>query len=81
MGDDIGSGLLSMAVCFDFPSTNVVQLSNRKYVVYGCLRTIHDSLSLDPNRCHYPLITYLSLDSNSCQQAAPPREAFSIKVQ
>ena len=29
MGDDIGSGLSSMAVCFDFCSTNVVQLSNR----------------------------------------------------
>jgi hypothetical protein len=29
MGDDIGSGLLSMAVCFDFRSTNLVQLSNR----------------------------------------------------
>ena len=29
MGDDIGSGLLSMSVCFDFCSTNVVQLSNR----------------------------------------------------
>ena len=29
MGDDIGSGLSSMAVCFDFRSTNVVQLSNR----------------------------------------------------
>ena len=28
MGDDIGSGLSSMAVCFDFRSTNVVQLSN-----------------------------------------------------
>ena len=28
MGDDIGSG----SVCFDFRSTNVVQLSNRKYV-------------------------------------------------
>ena len=27
MGDDIGWGLLSMAVCFDFCSTNVVQLS------------------------------------------------------
>ena len=27
MGDVIGSGLLSMAVCFDFRSTNVVQLS------------------------------------------------------
>ena len=29
MGDDIGSGLLSLAVCFDFCSTNIVQLSNR----------------------------------------------------
>ena len=29
MGDDIGLGLSSMAVCFDFRSTNVVQLSNR----------------------------------------------------
>ena len=29
MGDDIGSGLSSMAVCFDFRLTNVVQLSNR----------------------------------------------------
>ena len=56
MGDDIGSG----SVCFDFCSTNVVQLSNRKYVVYGRLTTIDESLSLDPNRCDYPLITYLS---------------------
>jgi len=30
MGDDIGSGLSSMAACFDFRSTNVVQLSNQK---------------------------------------------------
>jgi hypothetical protein len=29
MGDDINSGLLSVAVCFDFRSTNVVQLSNQ----------------------------------------------------
>ena len=27
MGDAIGSGLWSMAVCFDFRSANVVQLS------------------------------------------------------
>ena len=33
MGDDIDSG----SVCFDFRSNNVVQLRNRKYVVYGCL--------------------------------------------
>ena len=29
MGDDIGSGLSSMAVCYDFRSTNKVQLSNQ----------------------------------------------------
>ena len=28
MDDDIGLGLSSMAICFDFLSTNVVQLSN-----------------------------------------------------
>ena len=55
MDDDIGSG----SVCFDFPSTNGGQLSNQKYVFYGCLTTLDDRLSLDPNRNHYPLITYL----------------------
>ena len=35
MGDDISLG----SVCFDFRSTNVVQLSNQKYVVYGHLTT------------------------------------------
>ena len=33
MGDGIGSGLLSMAVYFDFHSTNVVQLSNLKPIL------------------------------------------------
>ena len=54
MGDDIGSG----SVCFDFCSTNVVQLSNWKYVVYRGLTTIEDTMSLDLNQCHNPLITY-----------------------
>ena len=57
MGDDIGLG----SVCFDFCSTKVVQLSNRKYVVYGRLMTIDNTLLLDPNQCHYPLITYPNL--------------------
>ena len=38
----------------------VVQLSAAEYVVYGCLTTIEDSLSLNPNRCHHQLITQLS---------------------
>ena len=48
MGDDIGLGLSSMAVCFDFRSTNVVQLSNRTPYFYRF-------------RCHHPLITQLNL--------------------
>ena len=47
MGDDIGLGLSSMAVCFDFCSTNVVQLSNRNLYFYRF-------------GCHHPLITQLS---------------------
>ena len=47
MGDVIGSGLLSMAVCFDFLSTNVVQLSNWNPYFYWF-------------RCRHPLITQLT---------------------
>ena len=47
--DDIGSGLWSMAVCFDFPSTNVVQLSNQNTYFYRL-------------QCHHPLITQLTLN-------------------
>ena len=36
----------------------VVQLSAAQYVVYGRLTTIDVSLSLNPNRCHHPLINY-----------------------
>ena len=46
MGDDIGSG----SICFDFHSTNVMQLSDWNDVISGVLTTIDDSLSLDPNR-------------------------------
>ena len=49
MGDDI---------CFDFCATNVCSAS--QYAIYGRLTTIDDSLSLNPNRCHHPLITQLS---------------------
>ena len=34
MGDDISLGLLSVAVCFDFRTTNVVQLSNLNQYFY-----------------------------------------------
>ena len=47
MGDDIGLGLLSMFVDFDFRSTNVVQLSNHNLYFYWF-------------RCHHPLITQLT---------------------
>ena len=49
MGDDIGLDLLSMAVCFDFRSTNVVQLSNRNPYFYRF-------------QCHNPLITQLRFE-------------------
>ena len=51
MGDD-GLGLLSMAVCFDFHSINVVQLSNQNPYFYQF-------------RCHHPLITQLSFEDKS----------------
>jgi len=44
MGDDNGLGLLPMAVCFDFHSTNVVQLSNQNPYFYRF-------------QCHHPIIT------------------------
>ena len=46
MGDDIGLGLWSMAVCFDFRSNNVVQLSNHSLYFYQF-------------PCHNQLITQL----------------------
>ena len=46
MGDDIGLGLSSMVICFDFRSTNVVQLSNRNPHFYWF-------------RSYHPLITQL----------------------
>ena len=52
MGDDINSGLLSMAICFDFRSTNVVQLSNRNLYFYRF-------------QCNHPLITQLSMNHYS----------------
>ena len=55
MGDDISSGLLSMAVCFDFCSTNLVQLSNGNPYCYQF-------------RCHHSLITQLSAGYNASQK-------------
>ena len=47
MGDNIGLGLLFMSVCFEFCSTNVVQLSNWNPHFYWF-------------RCNHPLITQLT---------------------
>jgi hypothetical protein len=57
MGDEIGSG----SVCFSF-SLNLQ--SAAQFVVYGCLMTLDDSLSLNPNRCQHPLITQLRYKKN-----------------
>ena len=51
MDDDIGSDLLSIAVCFDFCSTNTVQFSNLNPYFYRF-------------QCHHPLITKISLCNN-----------------
>ena len=64
MGDDIRSG----SVCFDFCETNVV------HVVYGRQMTIDDSLSLNLNRCHHPLITQLSFNKNCVTHVISLRE-------
>ena len=48
MGDDIGSGLSSMAVGFDFCSTNVVQLSDWNWNSY-----------IYRFQCHHPIISQL----------------------
>ena len=53
MGDDIGLGLLPMAICFDFQSTNVVQLSNWNPYFYRF-------------GCHHPLITQLIVENKAC---------------
>ena len=37
----------------------MVQLCTAEYVVYGRKMTLDDNLSLNPNRCHRPLITQL----------------------
>ena len=47
MGDDISWGLSSVAICFDFRSTNIVQLSNQNPYLYWF-------------PCHHPLITQLN---------------------
>ena len=51
------------SVWVPFVCLAVVQPSAAEYVVYGRLMTLDDSLSLNANRCHHPLITqsrYLS---------------------
>ena len=39
----------------------VVQLCTAEYVIYGRKMTFDNNLSLNPNRCHHPLITQLSM--------------------
>ena len=38
----------------------MVQLCPVEYVVYGWKMTLDNNLSLNPNRCHHPLITQLN---------------------
>ena len=65
MGDDIGLGLSSMAICFDFHSTNVVQLSNRNPYFYRFW-------------CHHPLITQLRQDNKLSKLTKPSLSSFIV---
>ena len=72
MGDDIGLGLWSMTACFDFRSTNVVQLSNRNLKFYRF-------------RCHHPLLTqldlgYISKDIGSIPQGEVLNETLELLI-
>ena len=58
MGDDISWG----CVCYDFRCGAFLH-STAEYVVYGWKMTLDDNLSLNPNRCHHPLITQLSFET------------------
>ena len=60
MDDNIGSGSVCFDPCHSAAQCNSVQLSAAEYVVYGCLMTINNCLSLNPNRCHHPLSNQLS---------------------
>ena len=56
MGDDISLG----SICYHF----LLNLrSAAQFLFLGQKTTLKDSLSLNPNRCHHPLITQLSLGS------------------
>ena len=54
MGDDIGS--CSVCYCFSHNLRSAAQ-----FVFKGQKTTLKDNLSLNPNQCHHPLITQLSL--------------------
>ena len=55
MDDDIGLG----SVCYCF-SLNL--RSSAQFVFQGLKATLKDSLSLNLNQCHHPLITQLKLE-------------------
>ena len=40
----------------------VLQLCTAEYVFYGLKMTLGNNLSLNPNRCHHPLITQFNQD-------------------
>ena len=65
MGDDISLGLSSMAVCFDFCSTNIVKLSNRNPYFHRF-------------QCHHPLMTEREKVNNS--NFASVSEWFSFQL-
>ena len=54
MDDDIGSGLVCYGFCRSAALTAEYVLKDQKTI-------LKDNLLLNPNRCHHPLITQLSV--------------------
>ena len=58
----------------------VVQLCTAEYVVYGQKMTLDNNLSLNPNQCHHPLITQLTLDSKNLLLFSFVRELWASRI-
>ena len=66
--------LVRVAVCFDFCRSTEC---SAEYVVYVRKMDLDDSLSLNPNRCHHPLITQLSVHCEK-NQSSQLQKTFNI---
>ena len=73
MGDDIDSG--SICYCFSLNLPSAAQ-----FVFKGQKTTLKDNLSHNPNQCHHPLITQLTLDSKNLLLFSFVRELWASRI-